>query len=95
MKLLILTSIIGLAIVLLLVAYVWAEPVNHYNSITDMLEIATVPYENPANVSEAEANICYISQNVRAILEANREALERFKRVIRAEKQLAKGKADG
>ena len=77
---------------LLITGHVWAEEVNHYERITTQLELPTCPFPVPANQEQIDANLAHISQGISAILQANRETLDRIKRVIRNEKIMAKGK---
>ena len=80
---------------LLFLTYAWVmrgEEVNSYQEIVDMLDIAPMPYENPANLGEANSNAAYIAQNIRAIQQENREWIEKVKRGIAVERALAKGK---
>ena len=67
---------------------VWADEINPYKSIVEMLQINDCPYPNPSNLQEANSNASYIAQNIKAIQAENREWVEKVKRGIYAERKL-------
>ena len=83
--------LISILLFLLITGSIHAQDNNHYTDITKMLQIEPVPYLNPKNAEEAEANLAYIVQHMREILADNKRAIARFKRAIYAEQAIRGG----
>ena len=95
MKDLIVLSMIGLLLLFVLAGGVWSKgETNHYNEITEMLQVPQVPYPSPSNMEEVNANLAYISQNIRAILRENQAVINRVKAYIEKEKAYIKKERD-